>query len=47
MKEVLINLLTGIGKLISRIGKFIIIIIAILAGILLVDTLGLFHIILS
>lgn len=43
MKEVLINLLMGIGKLVGKIGKFIIIIICILTGILLVNTLGLIH----
>lgn len=43
MKEALISLLSGIGKLIGKIGKFIIIVIAILAGILLVNTLGLIH----
>ena len=43
MKEVLISLLKGIGKMVSKIGKFIIIIICILAGILLVNTLGLIH----
>lgn len=40
MKEVIINLLIRIGKLVGKIG---IIIICILAGILLVNTLGLIH----
>lgn len=45
MKDIIVSILQGIGNIIGNIGKFIIIIICILAGILLVNTLGLCHMI--